>query len=234
MSKPAGSGDSQKQGDDLSVAADKATILGLNISRKALLWTVIGVAVAVIAVVVTVVTSSGGGGGQNANVSGTGNNVNQNSGTQNQASGTCGQIGNGNSCVVQLQDLSKDTPTDGEFKAKLEKLSTAAPASPGPWAFVIIDTGNLGLFARSANIAQANRVGYAMNRDLVWADCVASSDFTPPDPGNDVGPQWLKVRWKNDQPSSNHMLSDPGDTKQAWMYRGLTVPFGHNGDIPSC
>lgn len=167
-------------------------------------------------------------------MSGSGNNVNQNAGLQNQASGTCGQIGTGNTCVVQLQELAKDTPTDDDFKAEIAKRSTSAPVPPGPWAFVVIDTGELGLFARSANVAQANRLGYALNREVVWADCVATSDFLPPSPGNDVGPRWLKVRWKNDQPGGGHLLSDPGDSKQAWMYRGLTVPFGHNGDIPPC
>ena len=91
MSTPAGSGAPRKPDEELSAAADKATVLGLHISRKALLWTIIGVVVAAIAIVVTVITSSGDG-GQTANVSGSGNNVNQNSGTQNQASGTCGQI----------------------------------------------------------------------------------------------------------------------------------------------
>lgn len=186
-----------------------------------------------IAIVVTVITSSGDG-GQNADISGSGNNVNQNSGTQNQASGTCGQIGTGNSCVVQLQTLAKETPTDDQFKTELAKRSTAAPSPDGPWAFVVIDTGDLGLFARSGNVARADRIGYAINRELVWADCVATIDFTPPEPINNVGPRWLKVRWKTDQPNGNHQLSDPGDTKRAWMYRGLTVPFGHNGAIPSC
>lgn len=215
-------------GEALS-AADKATVLGLRISKRALAWTIVGVVVAVAGVVAAFVLPGGGG----QSVSGTGNQVNQNSGSQS-ATGACGQVGTGNSCVVQLQELAKESPTDEEFKAGVAKLGAAPPEEPGPWAFVVVDTGELGLFARSTNELQGSRVGLALNREMVWVDCMATSDFTPPDPTNDVGPVWLKVRWKNDQTSATHMYSDPDDPKRAWMYRGLTVPFGHNGDVPDC
>lgn len=127
---------------------------------------------------------------------------------------------------------------DAEFKKKLRAASGAAdsPNESAPYPFVVVDTGELGLFARTTNVMNGVRVGNAGNRALVWANCVEQSDFTPSDVTgeNNVGPQWVQVRWKHLDSGQTRGLSEPDETQTAWMYRGALEPVGHNGDIPRC
>ncbi|MDT0349526.1 hypothetical protein [Pseudonocardia charpentierae] len=231
--------DIQNVGGD--VDPGDATVRSWRLNRWMLVVSVIGVVVAL------VFGSCGGPPTSQQSVSRSGNNANQ-GGTQivNQDTGSqdngnninCGHVEANAHCTVQIQDavgrLSTSTPNDGQFKAELAKQSTTAPSGDGPWPFVVVDTGPEGLFARSSADVAANRLGYTTNRSIVWADCVQKSAFTPPNPINDVGPVWLRVHWKNDAPSKAALMSDPGDAEAAYMYRGLVVPYGHNGAIPAC
>lgn len=172
-------------------------------------------------------------------VSGTGNSVNQNS-------GACGQVSDNSTCIVQLEQsvdqASEAASTDAEFKAELAKDATADPSAlgSGPWPFVVVDTfiqgQDWGLFARTSNQVHAEKLGTAANRSMIWADCIAESDFTPADVtgDNNVGPQWLRVRWTPASSPTARSVSEPTETQRAWMYRGATVPLKHNGNIPTC
>lgn len=236
------SGQSRKdteQQQNLTWQAKVATVLTLRLTRWALAVAVVGVTVSI--VVGFASCSPNPTSSQTGTVSGTGNNLNQNSGTQNEFSNsTCGQLNNGSTCVIQLRNnlsaLSQSADTDKTLKAELAKKATAPPAGAGPWPFVVVDSGIDGLYPRSTNELYADRLGIARNRSIVWAECVATSHFTPLDldPVNNVGPRWLRVRWKTDTPSQPSFDSDPSDTKRVWMYFGFLVPLEHNGQIPAC
>lgn len=153
---------------------------------------------------------------------------------------------NNSSCTIepeQAQDIVKDAEGKaGDSDAKLKKSlrgapgATEPPGEPGPYPFTVVDTANLGLFARTTNVVNGVRVGNTGNRELVWANCVAQSDFTPSDVSgeNNVGPQWVQVRWKHLGSGQTRGLSEPNETQTAWMYRGALEPVGHNGEIPGC
>lgn len=92
-----------------------------------------------------------------------------------------------------------------------------------------------GLPARSTNESVAVKWGGALDRQIVWADCQATSSYTPPVEGaENVGPRWLHVLWKVNQSDEGYHTSDPGDPYRAWMYQGYLVPLNHNGAIPNC
>jgi hypothetical protein len=110
-----------------------------------------------------------------------------------------------------LAALSKQSATDVELKEKLKGLAAEPPAGVGPWPFIVVDTGPEGLFARSTPFLQANRLGYIINRSIVWADCRQATDFTPPNPINDVGASWVRIHWKNLEPSQQRFDSDPNE-----------------------
>jgi hypothetical protein len=160
------------------------------------------------------------------------------------------QIGTGNvhctgssTCEVKIQDIVNEaSDAAGSDDAEFKKQLGAAPRATepltrsAPYPFVVVDTGDLGLFARTTNVMNGVRVGNAGNRSLVWANCVEQSDFTPSDVTgeNNVGPQWVQVRWKHLDGGQTRGLSEPDETQTAWMYRGDLAPVGHNGDVPRC
>ena len=113
--------------------------------------------------------------------------------------------------------------------------TTAEPRGRGPWPFVVVDTDEAGLYARTTGTLDAQRVGIAPNHRIVWADCVAMSGFTPPGVGGttDAGPTWLKARWRH-QDSQAQAESRPGEEQTAWMYRGYLEPLQHNGSLTPC
>jgi hypothetical protein len=127
---------------------------------------------------------------------------------------------------------------DAEFRENLSGTpgSDEPPQGSGPYPFVVIDTEDLGLFARTTNVMNGVRVGNAGNRTLIWVDCATRNGFTPSgvDTENNIGPQWVQVRWKHQEGGQFRGLSEPNETQTAWMYRGLMEPVGHNGDIPRC
>jgi hypothetical protein len=105
----------------------------------------------------------------------------------------------------------------------------------GPWPYIVVNTGDQGLYARSTDDIDSERLGAAANRSIVWVDCVSTSDFTPPvaDPSN-VGPTWLKIRWPNDRQSSQFFSSEPTNASHAYVYSGFAIPLGHSRQIPAC
>lgn len=153
---------------------------------------------------------------------------------------------NGSTCSVDIthveQIVRNAEKAAGSDDAELRKQLRAAPGATKPptgsppYPFVVVDTGELGLFARTTNVVNGVRVGNTGNHELVWANCVASSDFTPSDVSGEtnVGPLWVQVRWKHLDGGQTRGLSEPNETQSAWMYRGTLEPVGHNGDIPDC
>lgn len=139
--------------------------------------------------------------------------------------------------VVQTAAASAGT-NDAVFKNNLRAAPDAVkpPEGSGPYPFAVVDTEELGLFARTTNAMSGVRVGNAGNRALVWANCLTRSDFTPSGVTgeNNVGPLWVQVRWKHLEGGQVRGLSEPNENQIAWMYRGDLEPVGHNGDIPRC
>lgn len=145
--------------------------------------------------------------------------------------------------ITHVQEIVQEATAaaggdDAELKKQLRAAAGATEPSTGsgPYPFLVVDTEELGLFARTTNVMNSVRVGNAGNRATVWANCVARSDFTPSDVTgeNNVGPLWVQVRWKHLDGGQTRGLSEPNETQTAWMYRGDLEPVGHNGDIPSC
>ncbi|SEC98119.1 hypothetical protein SAMN04489727_5854 [Amycolatopsis tolypomycina] len=154
-----------------------------------------------------------------------------------------GPIVNGDNNVVNIQAATERAAEvagtdDTKFKEELKKLPGAGerPASSAPWPYAVVDTGTDGLLARDGNVAKASPVGHAANRALIWVDCIATSDFTPPmvTGENNVGPKWAKVRWRHLAQPTDRGISDPKQPQTAWMYLGALAPIGHNGQIPAC
>ncbi|MBN6034197.1 hypothetical protein [Amycolatopsis sp. 195334CR] len=218
---------------DLERRAHRAAIGNLPVAKWALGVGVLGVAVAVI---FGVVSACGPDDtpppppAPEVNQPGTGN-VNCDDGA------TCTvTLGQAQQLVQNAATQAGSDDTTLKKTLRAESGASAPPSGPGPYPFVVVDTVDLGLFARTANTVSAVRIGYTANRSLVWANCTARSDFTPSDVTgeNNVGPIWLQVRWKHLPAGTNQGLSEPNETQTAWMYRGALEPVGHNGAIPPC
>lgn len=144
--------------------------------------------------------------------------------------------------VTQAQTIVRGAEAEaGEDDTELRRLlgdatgASEPPDGSGPFPYLVVDTGELGLFARTTNVISADRVGFAGNRSMVWVDCVARSDFTPEVSAvPDVGPRWALVRWKHRDGGQVMGLSEPNESQTAWMYLGALAPVGHNGDVPDC
>jgi hypothetical protein len=204
-----------------------ATIKNLSVAR----W---GVVVAVLALIATLVFGLATACGAE-NPSPVPPSVNQGTGNNNCSAGAV--------CNVQISQLlqeavAKSGGDDSELKKQLRAApgATQPPNGPAPYPFVAVDTAELGLFARTTNVVKASRVGNTGNRSVVWAICMAVTDFTPPDVtgDNNMGPKWMQVHWKHLEGGINRGLSEPNEPQTAWMYRGALEPVGHNGDIPAC
>lgn len=163
------------------------------------------------------------------------------------------QIGTGNNnctsgstCdvnITHVDQIVRDAESaagsdDSEMRKQLRAAAgaTQPPKGPQPYPFLVVDTGELGLFARTTNVVNGVRVGNTANHELVWANCLATSDFTPGDVSGEtnVGPMWIQIRWKHLAGGQVRGLSEPNEKQTAWMYRGDLEPVGHNGDIPAC
>jgi hypothetical protein len=135
---------------------------------------------------------------------------------------------------AEVDDIAREAQSEQELIDKLRAGAIAAPVGAGPWPFVVVDTQREGAFARSTSEMIADRLGFAPEHSIVFAECQTRNSFTPPGVRRNVGPVWLRVRWKNTLPSKDSFLSDPSDPYTSWMYRGYLEPFGHNGEIPQC
>lgn len=213
--------------DDLERESFRATVKGLRVNKKILGLTLASVALGVFGVVVACQPKT-----------------DSSDQTVIQNDSSCGVVSGQSTCTVQqaVQDVEKAekaTSDEASFKAELAKKSQDSPSSDGPWPFVVVDTvidgKNWGLYARTTNQRLAERQGTAANHSVIWADCVATSDYTPTDVtgDNNVGPQWLRVRWAPVDPLQRS-VSEPNEEHRSWMYRGATVPLEHNGKIPEC
>lgn len=215
-----------------------ATIKTHWLSRWMVALGAIGVVVAIIFGLVSACGPSDPPGG--VNVPGSNNTVNVPSGNCNQVSGgTCTVIQQAAQAVQAVKSAEESSNgDDGELKKRLraEAGASSKPAGAGPWPFVVVDTHELGLFARTTDTVAGTRVGNTANHELVWATCIAQSDFTPADVSgeNNVGPKWVQVHWKHQPDGLQRGLSEPTEPQMAWMYRGALEPVGHNGDIPTC
>jgi hypothetical protein len=134
----------------------------------------------------------------------------------------------------RADDIVGAAQSEQDLIDQLRAGANAPPAGPGPWPFVVIDTQKEGSFARSTNEKMADRLGYATEHSIVFVECQMKSLFTPPAVRRNVGPVWLRVRWKNATASTAAFQSDPSDPYTAWMYRGYLEPFEHDGAIPAC
>ncbi|MGI5504610.1 hypothetical protein [Lentzea sp. CA-135723] len=210
--------------EDLERKSFLATVKGLHVNKKILRLTAFGVIVAVVSVFVACQPKEEPPSPET--------NINGNN---------CGVVTQNSSCVVQAVEAAEKIAASDEvaFKAELAKRSQKAPGVDGPWPFVVVDTiiddRNWGLYARTTNRALAERQGTAANHSVIWADCVATSDYTPTDVtgDNNVGPKWLRVRWAPVDPTQRS-VSEPSEERRSWMYRGAAVPLEHNGEIPEC
>jgi hypothetical protein len=122
--------------------------------------------------------------------------------------------------------------TDEELREASKKYVNP-PSGPGPWAFDVIDTRDVGLIVRSTPGRDGEQVGTAQNRATLWVECQVVSDFDPI--LSDPYAAWFKVRWPGDRPGvATPMNSSPGAPHSGYVYSRYAIPAGHNGDVPSC
>lgn len=143
---------------------------------------------------------------------------------------TASETGAAVHCVQLL--MADETLTDPQFRSEMAKLSTAPPPDKGPYQYVVVDTGKLGLKVRTGPELNDEQFGSAGNRSILWAECQLRSNFNA-DPSMKVGPVWLKIHWPNTT-GTQWANSQPKDPAQAWVFAGYVVPAGHNGTIPTC
>lgn len=172
-------------------------------------------------------TNSGTGNGN----SGDDNNIG-NTGSNNSGGNNCTASGTGSTaqCVQQL--MADETLTDPQFRTEMAKVSTNPPPATGPYQYVVVDTGKLGLKVRTGPEMNDEQFGSAGNRSILWADCQLKSNFNA-DPSMKVGPVWLKIHWPHTT-GTQWANSQPKDPAQGWVFAGYAVPAGHNGTIPTC
>ncbi|MFC9694338.1 hypothetical protein ACFTSF_37690 [Kribbella sp. NPDC056951] len=173
-------------------------------------------------------TSSGTG---NVSNSGGDNNIG-NTGSNNSGGNNCTASGTGSTahCVQQL--MADETLTDPQFRTEMAKVSTNQPPAAGPYQYVVVDTGKLGLKVRTGPELNDEQFGSAGNRSILWADCQLKSNFNA-DPSMKVGPVWLKIHWPHTT-GTQWANSQPKDPAQGWVFAGYAIPAGHNGTIPTC
>lgn len=155
-----------------------------------------------------------------------------NTGSYNSGGINCTASGSGATahCVEQL--MADDTLTDPQFRREMANLSTAAPAAQGPYEYVVVDTGKLGLKVRTGPEATDEQFGSAANRSIIWAECQMRSAFDA-DPSMKAGPVWLKIHWPSTT-GTQWANSQPKDPVQGWVFAGYVIPAGHNGRVPAC
>jgi hypothetical protein len=158
----------------------------------------------------------------------------QTNGNQSNVGGDgCTATGQNSQCSVEVKRvLDDETLTDPDFRKELAKVSTAAPPAVGPYQFVVVETGKIGLKVRSGPGAKDEQIGSTGNRSIVWAECQQTSDFNA-DPSMNIGPIWVKIHWPATT-GTGFANSQPKDPANGWVFRGYLVAAGHNGNIPAC
>jgi hypothetical protein len=196
--------------------ASRATIFGLRIARKSLIWTIVGVVVALVGLGAAW-AAPGGSAGQDHSQHTT---LNGNGGTVNNVQGD--QIFN---------EPSSSEPTPEQIRQNSERFRKVEPGPTGPWVFMVVAFPQLGAKVRSSGLASGYQIGSAAFNTAVWADCRLDTGFVPDDTGKSV---WFRVRWPSTAPSSAFMNTSAQDPSVGWIFGDLIVPAGHNGDIPVC
>jgi hypothetical protein len=200
-----------------------------SMSSKTLKWTAVGSIGTVLAIVVSVVLWASAASSSSPGQDPSGQTVNQGGQNNNQ------YVNNGSGSITVTasqfaQQMSGKTRAEAEALA--QKYAEVPPPVPGPAPFTIVDAPH-GVFIRSSGRADGRHVGAVTNNVTVWADCRAKTDFDP-DPTDDTGPEWLRIRWHTDKTNDSLAAPQPTGPYAAWVYAGLTVPAGHNGQIPTC
>jgi hypothetical protein len=167
----------------------------------------------------------------------------------------CEQSGTYNSCEIQQwADRVPRGETSQQMKEFIAGFSKNPPQQSGPWPFFVYDTivtqedmGRLanatpadigkdfGLHVRTTPTERAQYVGTVNLGSVVWADCYLTNNYDPgPPPSDDVGGKWLRIQWPTNLDTTAPGLSSPTDPFREYVYAGYTLPFTHNGKIPSC
>ena len=192
--------------------ANRSTILGVGLSRRTLVWTIAAVGVALVGFLASVVVSKGG----------------------NQQTTTI--QGDNNTVIQNLKDFQNSLPSDASpslIREESRRYAQQRPEGSGPWPFVVVADPLLGLKIRTSGLIEGGQVGSATYKAPLWADCQQDTGFNPI-PGDPNGSVWYRVRWPNNEPTTQFFNSAPGDRFSMWAYGGLIVPVGHNGQIPEC
>jgi len=154
--------------------------------------------------------------------------------------------------VALANQIPKKWPSR-RIKECIARFSTDLPRQPGPWPFFVYDTtitpNDLGVIPglTPAEVGNDDGVGVrttpgptaghfrrVLTGTIIWADCYVNS-YQPPAPLDDnVGPKWLRIHWSTNTPGQDTGYSSPTDPFVAYVYAGYTLPFAHNGQIPSC
>ena len=170
----------------------------------------------------------------------------------------CEQSGPYNSCQIQqlAGQVLKDNTTPQQMKEDIARFSHYSAPLSGPWPFFIYDTiitpediglvegATLATIGQDAGVrvwtipAKSGRqpIGRASLGSIVWVDCYVENDFHPQVPqDDDVGARWLRIRWPTTFISTEFVRSSlPTDQFVGYVYAGYTLPFTHNGKIPTC
>lgn len=193
-------------------------------SRRTLWWTAVGAVGTVLAIVVSVVlwVASAGTGGR----------IQDQDGQGNRQYGDIVNNGNGDINVTDQFKQQVIGKSPAEARALAQKYATVAPPANGPAPYTIVGAPR-GVFVRSSGAADGRHIGAVSDNVIVWADCQATTDFDP-DPTDDTGALWLRIRWHTDETTDALANPEPSGPFPGWVYAGLTVPAGHNGKIPTC
>ncbi len=122
-------------------------------------------------------------------------------------------------------------PTERQLRDSGTRYAQVSPQGPAPWAFIVVADPSLGLKVRTSGLADGSQIGTAAFNAEVWAECRQDTGFNAGEPSGSV---WYRIRWPNETPTIEFFNSSPGDSGEGWVYGGLLVPAGHNGDIPDC
>jgi hypothetical protein len=169
---------------------------------------------------------------------------------------TCAHTGAYISCIQQLAKQIPDNQTPQQIKDRIATFSQNPPQSPGPWPFFVYDTivtpdevdlgaflpadlhQDKGVIVRTTSTSDTQQIGtvYSYSKSIVWADCYVPEGYHPQklSKNDDVGGKWLRIHWPTNLPTTASALSSPTDPIEAYIYAGFTLPFTHNGKIPTC
>jgi len=182
-----------------------------GLSRRTLIWTIIGALAGVAAVLIAILAPnplpaiSVNEGGSNP--------------------GGCIIVGNGN-CTVP------GAASDEEFNNRIRANAIGDPKPPAPYRFTVI-TSEQGLKVRTSGEPDGQQIGTATRHAVVWADCIQETSYNP-DPSVDAGPKWLKIRWPNQTPTLKAFNSERTQTTFGYVHLGWVLPVDHNGKLPPC